>query len=240
VQTLYKFGFNAAVGTSYETIAETSGLITYPSSATALKVSSADTDDTSSDGNGAQTVRVSGLDSNYRPIEETVSLTGQTEALTTNSYLRVFRAEVLTAGSSGFNEGIIYFGTGTVTAGVPATEYMRIGAENNQTLHCSYTVPADNMLYVTSIVITTAGNANAIATAQFVARETGGVWQVKDQFTANRAGGVYQLDFRDSPRKFPAKTDIELRSKSDQSTDVSGVIQGVLVPSGSTYRAAST
>ena len=116
---VYKFGQNVTVGDSVETIWAQGGLYSYPPSATTMTVSSSDTNDTSA-GTGARTVLISGLDGDYNEISETITLNGQTPVTTTNSFIRVNRAIVLTAGSGGANAGIIYVGTGTVTTGVPA------------------------------------------------------------------------------------------------------------------------
>jgi hypothetical protein len=119
---VFKFGQNASVGNSIETIWLEGGLYVYPPSATTMTVSSSDVNDTSA-GTGARTVLISGLDGSYNEISETITMNGQTPVTTSNSYLRVNRALVLTAGSGGVNAGIIYVGTGTVTSGVPANKY---------------------------------------------------------------------------------------------------------------------
>src|SRR5210317_2657610 len=116
---VYKFGQNAVVGNSMETIWQQGGLYSYPPSASTTTVSSSNANDTSA-GTGARTVQIVGLDGDYNEISETIILNGQTAVTTTNSFLRVNRGVVLTAGSGGVNAGIIYVGTGTVTLGVPA------------------------------------------------------------------------------------------------------------------------
>ncbi len=129
--SLRKFGHNSAVGTTLQTLWTGSGLYAYPAAATIMKVSSGDTDDTAA-GTGAQSVQIYGLDADYKEIDETVILNGQTEVNTTLSYLRVYRMIVRTAGSSGWNEGKLYVGVGAVTTGVPATIYAEIDAMYNQ------------------------------------------------------------------------------------------------------------
>ena len=86
---IHKFGLNTAVGTSFETIWDGNNTYTYPSSAgTATATSS----DTSSDNTG--TVEITGLDSNYDQVTETLTIGGSAGS---TSFIRVFRAEMKTA-----------------------------------------------------------------------------------------------------------------------------------------------
>lgn len=55
-----------------------------------------------------------------------IALNGQTAVVSTNTYLMVTQLEVLTVGSGGANAGVIYAGIGTITTGVPATQYLNI------------------------------------------------------------------------------------------------------------------
>ena len=60
-ESVHKFGFNSAVGTSLTTVWLQGGLYPYLSSASTLYISSSSTDDTAA-GTGARTVTVSGLE----------------------------------------------------------------------------------------------------------------------------------------------------------------------------------
>ena len=78
------FGFNDAVGSSAETIWSVGGTYTFPSTATALTVvSSSANDDGNPVGTGARTVTIEGLDANYLPVSETVTMNGTTDVTTT-------------------------------------------------------------------------------------------------------------------------------------------------------------
>ena len=141
-ESVYKFGNNAAVANVTETIWQQGGLYSYLSAASVLKVSSSSANDTSA-GTGARTVELFGLDGDYNEINEVVTLNGQTAVNTTQSYLRINRMIVRSAGSGGANAGVIYAGTGTVTTGVPANIYATINGDgSNQTLMALWTVPA--------------------------------------------------------------------------------------------------
>jgi hypothetical protein len=208
----FKFGFNPDVDNALETIWTQGGLYSYLSAATILKVSSSSTADTAA-GTGARTVEIFGLDGNYNEISETVTLNGQTAVNTTNSYLRINRGVVRSAGSGGQNAGVIYAGTGTVTAGVPANTYLSIAISDNQTLMALWTVPAGYTAFLlqTDVTVATTQN-NKYCTAKLVARPYGEVFQVKDAFVKSQSttNQVYTV-----PLVFEEKTDLEWRAIGD-------------------------
>jgi len=211
-KTIFKFGFNPDVDEILETIWAEGGLYSYLSAATVLKVSSSSTNDTSA-GTGARTVELFGLDANYDEISETVTLSGQTAVNTTQSFLRIYRMVVRSAGTGGTNAGVIYAGTGTVTAGVPANKYATIAIGDGQTLMALWTVPRGYTAYVTQTDITVATTQNnKYATVSFLARPFGEVFQVKDKFAKSESGHNQIYTF---PLKFEEKTDLEMRCIGD-------------------------
>jgi len=141
------FGFNGDVDTTQVTVWPLPSLITFPAAALQMTVSSTSANDTAA-GTGARTVVVQGVDANYNEVTETVTLNGQTAVTMSASLLRVNYAYVATAGSGNSAAGDIYIGTGTVTAGVPATTYDIIKFDYNVTTTGSYTVPAGYTAYV--------------------------------------------------------------------------------------------
>jgi len=211
-ETNFKFGFNPDVDDALETIWTQGGLYSYLSAATILKVSSSSTDDTAA-GTGARTVEIFGLDGNYNEISETVTLNGQTAVNTKNSYLRINRGVVRSAGSGGQNAGVIYAGTGTVTAGVPANKYLSIAIGDNQTLMALWTVPAGYTAFLlqTDVTVATTQN-NKYCTAKLVACPYGEVFQVKDAFVKSESSmhQAYTV-----PLVFEEKTDLEWRAIGD-------------------------
>ena len=141
------FGYNQDVDTVEESVWPNGGLIPYVTTASVLKISSSNINDTAA-GTGARTVYISGVDGNYNTVSETVTLNGQTAVNTVNSYIALNVFYTLTAGSTGHNEGNINAGTGTVTAGVPAVLYDLIGATNNNRTTGQYIVPAGYTAYM--------------------------------------------------------------------------------------------
>lgn len=216
-EQVYKFGQNASVGNSIETIWLEGGLYAYPPSATTMTVSSSDANDTSA-GTGARTVLISGLDGSYNEISETITMNGQTPVTTSNSYLRVNRALVLTAGSGGANAGIIYVGTGTVTSGVPANKYTTINGDGtNQSLQAFWTVPAGYTAYIyqTNISTGTSSATPAILKTLLVVRPFGGVFNTKEIITLHEGNHLQDYSF---PLKITEKSDIEFRAESSSAS----------------------
>lgn len=209
---IHKFGHNSSVGTSWETVWESGGRYAYLSSASILKISSGSNNDDLT-GSGARTVQVYGLDAEYNRIDEVVNMDGQTPVNTANSYLRIFRMIVRSAGGQGINMGTMYAGTGDVTAGVPDNVYASIANGMGQTLMALYTIPAGKKGLLSQELITN-GSAQ-ICQFMLAVRPLGEVFQVKDlQY-------LYQRPFIrpfEPPLMIPEKSDIEIVAKSNAST----------------------
>jgi len=213
-ETQFKFGFNSDIDDSLETVWAEGGLYSYLSAASVLKISSSSTDDTSA-GTGARTITISGLDANYDEISESVTLNGQTAVNTTQSFLRVLRLIVDTAGSGGQNAGVIYAGTGTVTSGVPANKFGTIAVGDNQTLMCFWTVPRGYTAFLYQIDMSMNTEvANKFGTVSLVARPEVGVFNVKDKFALSQ--DIIHQEFK-HPIKFAEKTDLEVRAIASSS-----------------------
>jgi hypothetical protein len=192
-ESVIVFGYNPDVDTSEESIWPDGGTIVHPTTASVLKVSSSDANDTSA-GTGARTVFIVGLDGNYDVVSETVILNGQTAVNTTNSYLYVNEFYVLTAGSGGANAGNINVGTGTVTTGVPAVLYDLIATGYNQRTTAHYCVPAGYTGYMTTGVITTGQTSGSTAVTAFLKQHgPDGILRVGAVTTLNN--GSVQYDF---------------------------------------------
>ena len=233
---LFKFGNNAVVGDSLETIWSEGGLYVYPPSASVMTVSSSSTADTSA-GTGARTVSVFGLDADYNEISETVTLNGQTAVNTTKSYLRVNRMIVRSAGSGGANAGVIYTGTGTVTSGVPANVYASINGVtgSNQSLMALWTVPAGYTAYLLQYDISngTTSNTPAVCKLILAIRPYGEVFQSKD--VKSLTTGMHVEERFSLPVKVTEKSDIEVRaisSSNSVSFDISSAFEIVYIRNG--------
>jgi hypothetical protein len=191
-------------------------------------ISSSSVDDAAA-GTGARTIAIFGLDANYNKINETVALNGETEVNTTNSFLRIFRMYVVTAGSGATAAGTIYAGTGTVTSGVPENIYGMITLTANQTQMAFWTVPAGYTFYLTGIYYSSANStANASTNFQLIERPLDGVFRI--QSSVRTAGnGDFVIDFH-TPIFFSEKTDIEIRAvASAGASNVSAEFEGIYI-----------
>jgi hypothetical protein len=99
-------GVNPDVDTTTlpEDIWFTGGVYPFPTAATTLEVLSSSAEDAAA-GTGMRTMQVIGLDANYVEQTEIVTLNGTTPVALANSYLRLNRAQVVSAGSVRTNVG---------------------------------------------------------------------------------------------------------------------------------------
>jgi hypothetical protein len=232
-KSIFKFGNNSTVGNSLETIWSQGGLYSYLSAATVLKVSSSNTADAAA-GTGARTVELFGLDADYNEINETVTLNGQTAVNTTKEYLRINRMVIRSAGTGGQNAGIIYAGTGTVTAGVPANKYATInGIEgSNQSLMSLWTVPAGYTGFLVQYDISNGTSTNTPAVCKLILsiRPFGEVFQSKD--VKSLTNGMHIEEIFTVPISIPEKSDIEVRALSSSGSvnfDVSAAFEIIYI-----------
>ena len=105
--SFFASGINPTVRSDWETVWPTGGLYPWPSVASTIQIYSGDPEDNAS-GNGARTVEVSGLGSDWTERIETVILDGLTGVDTINQFLRVNSVRVTSVGSNNSNIGIIY------------------------------------------------------------------------------------------------------------------------------------
>lgn len=208
-QAITIFGYNGDVDTSIETIWPYGGLLQFPAAALQLKVSSDSANDTAA-GTGARTVYLSGLDADHNTISETVTLNGQTAVLTTQSFLHINQAYVATAGSLNGAAGSIYFGTGVVTAGVPATVYDLIQYDYNTRVTGSYTVPAGYTAYLEQGLFSSgqAGGSNAV-TGRLMTRGVDNIRRTAAVVTLNNGAADYAFEY---PIAIPENTTIEAQA----------------------------
>ena len=212
---VHKFGHNLLVNEDWETIWSAGGLYSFIDTPTVLKISSTDVDDDDGD-TGARTVLIEGLDSNYDELSETVTLNGRTAVNTTGTYKRVHRMIVQTVGSSGYNEGIIYAGTGTVSSGVPANKYASIPATYNQSMMAIYTIPNNKTGYLTSFYAQPDGEKEFQIRLRM--QDSNGISRIKNQLHAyqNQAMFNYRPYY-----KIEEKTDISIDFHDSSGNDAS-------------------
>jgi len=202
-----KFGSNPAVGATDVTIWGAPGRYTWATASATLRVGSDNAADDSA-GTGARTVSVYGLDGSYNEQVEQVTLDGDAGGagnwvLTTGSFLRAHRVVVETAGSDGFNQGLLE----VKNQGDEFTLAI-VDPGNNRTLVAVYTVPNGKKLFVTQIAASEIGSQGA--ELKFFVRPLNGVFQLKQYLLLNGTTVTRRLDI---PLVYAAKTDIEMAGK---------------------------
>lgn len=146
-ETVHLFGINNAVGTSFETIFDDGGVYPFPETAQTLGVVSDDSGDT-------MDILITGLDSDYNQITETVTLTGQTQVTTSQEFLRVNDARI----ASGENVGDI-----TISSGSDVVAIIKAGDGVHQAI--VYSVPAGRSLFIKKVLLD--GTMNGDKTFRF-------------------------------------------------------------------------
>lgn len=211
-----KFAFNPAVGTSYEDVWNEGGTESYLSSAETMDIVSTDGADkgTPTAGTGARTVQIYGLDSSWNIQNEIVTLDGTNPVTTANTYLRVYRLIVRTAGNGGANAGDI-----TATASTAATVHAKIGIGDNQTLKSQYTVPNGYYAVLRDGVASTPKNDQA--EIRLEVRPENEVFQLK--YVLQLYQQTQEIVFQPSP-VFSPKSDIRVRAKNIGGTTISVAI----------------
>lgn len=155
-------------------------------------------------GTGAAVVQVQGLDSSYIQQEEYIVLNGAADVTTSGSYIRVYRAKVQLAGSTGWNVANI-----DIENNASAVLLARITAQLNQTLMALWTVPADNVAFLVSFYASTS-SSKATEVDLFI-RPFGEVFQIKKKITIFEGAERIQYDF---PLPIQQKSDIVIKASA--------------------------
>lgn len=227
---IHKYGRNPdidnAVGT-FECLWNGGGQYTGfdATSADTIDIYSSSANDTSA-GTGARTIKIQGLDSSWNYATENFTLTGATQVVSTSTWMRVDRIEVLTAGTGGENAGTI-----TVEqSGTPANVFAAVPIGYNQTMIAAYTVPLGKTAYMLGWFVSTVKNS-ANCSCRIRCRPDGGVFHVKEEIQMFGGGtGYISREYRSPKNGFEAKTDIYVESDSDAAnTIISGGFDLLLV-----------
>jgi hypothetical protein len=208
-----KFGFNDAIGSSYETVWDGGGTYSYPATAGTVQLTSDDSNDNTS------TVEVEGLDANYDRVVETITVGG---ARGNQQFIRVFRMTVVLPATGTTNAGTI---TATHTqADSTDTTVAKIGAGNGQTLMAVFTVPNQHRAYVCKLQSTIEKKDRDNYT-RLIARPNGGAFNIKGQWVSSGTATSYDYAV---PLSFEGKTDIEVRMKCASTTPGGAIFDIIL------------
>lgn len=183
------FGRNIVVGTAVEDMNPYNQLTDQAAlfaTAAAVDISSTSANDLggATPGTGARTLQIIGLDGNFKPAIEVLSLNGQTKVVGVQTWKCVHLVRVLTAGTGRVNAGIIHVvksGTGgTYSGGVPPTLTSGIA-----------TIAAGDGLAGTGAICVPLGLAYRSDTLTFGASVQPGVFRILSE-----TGSVINLDYQ--------------------------------------------
>lgn len=205
-----KFGANLSVGADIETIWEAGGIYEYLTVASTVSAISDDSGDTVA-GTGARTIEIQGLDSNYNTVTEIISTNGTSSGpASTNEFLRIYRALVKTAGSTGTNEGQINVNAGSTTVISIGTKGIGVNKEGfGQSQTSVYTIPAGKTGYITQWSVgSSIYNSGVQAFLMLSEPNDGPIMRTKDIMFLNN----YSIKDYKVPLQALEKTDIEVRA----------------------------
>lgn len=191
-----------------------------------VDVASSNVNDTSA-GSGMRTCTLSGLNSSGVAQSETITLNGQTEVTSSNTYSAVLGLRGLTWGAGKLNAGEIWCGNGTFTAGVPATKYFTIETGLNKATTAYYVVPAANTFYAEKISLFLGSAGKDVKL--FLESSTDGVNFITEDPFEIESGSEYHGDIIALPG-FVAGTHIRVEGiSSAATTSVTVTLAGVLI-----------
>ena len=180
-------------------------------------------------GTGARTVLIQGLDANWLPISETVTLNGTTPVTTVNSYLRVNLMTTTSAGSGGQNAGDL---TLRVAGGGTTQSIARAGYGFGR--QAVYTVADNTSLFCGSFNFTVLTPNNTIFSAVFGIQQVSGTGNRRIPIEFQVTSNVPYLHLTQFGLSFAARTTVILRvtTTGQNNTNVTAAAECMLVATG--------
>jgi len=223
---IHKFGKNDSVSTNFEALWNGENFYTGFNAIVAetVTVTSESVLDTNG-GTGAWTIDLQGLDANGLMQSEIVTLDGDNSVTSTLSYLRLPRAKILTAGSTGKNQGEITVRQSITTANI----FCVMPAEYNSTMITAFTIPKNCYGYLISQATSISNKRAASVDVRIQKRKENSVFQVAGEASVNSVGtGRITRNF-EVPVKLSPMTDIFMEASASASVAVSGSFDIILV-----------
>lgn len=154
----HQFGRNVACPTTYVPVTDNGVYRTpQPAAATQLRIKAGGNAADTANGAGARSVRLWGLNASGDEVTETLATAGASaSAATTNSFIRLYQAEVYTSGTYGTQAAGSHAGNITIENAAGGTDWAQIqlnGFPSGTTGIGSITVPRNHVGLVSSIQI---------------------------------------------------------------------------------------
>ena len=218
--TLSLFGYQSAVGNTKIPVWENATAYTYITSASTLTlVSTSASDDT------VAKVLISGLDSSFNPISETLALNGTSGVTTVNSYFRVNSLTLTTPGTSQTTN------VGTITLKQSSNVIAQINIGIGKSQMSIYTVPAGYSFYLDLAEVNTSNSYTSSNIITYSVQAINNVTGVKLAVLQQPFVSIYVANRASDPFVYTEKTDIQWQLVTSTATTVSAglIIAGKLI-----------
>lgn len=214
------FGYNSSIGTSPQTVWDVSSDYTFPPSASILTIKS-----TSSLDNANARILITGLDSNWNLLNESLALNGTSNVSTTNSFLRINQMIMVHNGASQ-NTNV---GTITAKRNGDNNTYAQINPGIGKTQMALYSVAAGKTFYLTKITALSGDASGSSKYMNFRAVIHNGITDVEFVLLQTTWQNIYQVE-RVIPLAYGEKQDIKWQLFAS-STTASGsvIVEGALL-----------
>ena len=179
---VFKFGENPSIAAPIEVIWDGGGIYTaYPTTPTTLDCASTVANDAVG-GTGATSIRVAGLGPDWELQEAEFVPTGVTPVALSKTWLRLFRMQTLTAGTTETNVGTIFCEDATTGDNVASTDdFTQIRPGMGSTLMAVYTVPACKGMILADITVSVGKGQDSHVSAETRSVDVGvfpdGAWR---------------------------------------------------------------
>jgi len=207
---------------SKEDIWEVGGLMTYLTVAEKYNISSTDPDDTLL-GSGARTLLISGLNSSYDRVAETINLDGTNTVQSIIEYIRPTVIVVNSAGTSQNNEGVI-----SAMSANSGHAQLQIDSEESLSKSSHFTVPRGETMILKNLIFgaTKGGGQNPIVEFRGKRMIFGSnVWTETFDFKLDTSVENYLHIPQSISNEFPEKSDFRVEAQTSiDNTDVEGRI----------------
>ena len=218
--TISIFGYQSAIGNTKIPVWENATAYTYITSASTLTLVS-----TSASDNTSASVLISGLDSSFNIITETLFLNGVTGVTTVNSYFRVNSMILVSAGSSQTTN------VGTITLKQSSNVIAQINVGIGKTQMSIYTVPAGYTFYLDLAEVNTSNSYTSANIITYSVQSINNVTGVKLAVLQQPFVAIYVVNRASEPFAYTEKTDIQWQLVTSTATTVNAglIVAGKLI-----------
>jgi hypothetical protein len=207
------FGYQASVTTTSIPIWENASTYTYITTASTLTLASTSaSDDTSAK------ILISGLDSSFNPISETLAMNGVTGVTTVNSYFRVNSLLMVSTGTSQTTN------VGTITLKQSSNVIAQINAGIGKSQSTIYTVPAGYTFYLNLAEVNTSNSYTGSTIVTYKVQAINNTTGVKLNVLQQPFVSSYTVNRTSDPFIYAEKTDIQWQLNTSTGTIAAGVI----------------